>query len=166
MACIGSDESKQDDKGTQELKKLAKELGVEDKIVWKPYVPDDDLANYYRSAAVFSMSSRYEPFGMVSIEAMACGTPSVVTVHGGLFELIDFGNQALFADPNRPEEYGAMLAIPMLYPQLAREISVEGARFARRNFGWTGIAKRILNVFESFARINSMQGESNNRYLL
>ncbi len=156
MACIGSDESKQDEKGTNSLKKLAKELGIEDKIVWKPYVPDEDLANYYRSAAVFALSSRYEPFGMVAIEAMASGTPAVVTVHGGLFELIDFGNQALFADPNRPEEYGAMLAMPMLYDQLAREISVEGARFARRMFGWTGIAKRILNIFDSLVKANSI----------
>jgi mannosylfructose-phosphate synthase len=42
---------------------------------------------------------------MVAIEAMACGTPTVVTVHGGLFELIDFGNQALVANPFRPFEF-------------------------------------------------------------
>ena len=45
------------------------------------------------------MSSRYEPFGMVAIEAMACGTPAVITVHGGLFELVNFGKQALYAVP-------------------------------------------------------------------
>jgi mannosylfructose-phosphate synthase len=37
----------------------------------------------------------------------------------------------------------------MLYPTLANELSIEGARFARRNFGWTGIAKRILSIFDS-----------------
>ena len=68
--------------------------------------------------------------------------------HGGLAELIDFGNQALFADPNRPAEFGTMLALPMLYPALAEELSVEGSRFARRNFGWTGIAKKIRQVFD------------------
>ena len=112
------------------------------------YVPDEKLADYYRAASVFAMPSRYEPFGMVAIEAMACGTPTVVTVHGGLFELIDFGSQALYADPFRPVEFGAMMAMPLLHPKLAQEFSVEGARFARRNFGWTGIAKRILNIFE------------------
>ena len=65
------------------------------------------------------------------------------------FELIDFGQQALFADPNRPVEYGTMLALPMLYSNLAHELSVEGSRFARRNFGWTGIAKQTLSVFNS-----------------
>ena len=149
VAAIGSEDSTQDQLGIEALKTLAAELGVADKILWVQYIPDEDLANYYRAATVFALSSRYEPFGMVAIEAMACGTPTVVTIHGGLFELIDFGNQALFADPYRPVEYGTMLALPMLYPALARELSVEGARFARRSFGWTGIAKRILSIFDA-----------------
>jgi mannosylfructose-phosphate synthase len=148
VAGIGSEDSKQDDEGVAELKALASELEIEDKIVWLQYIPDEDLANYYRAAGVFALSSRYEPFGMTAIEAMACGTSTVVTVHGGLFEVIEFGRHALFADPNRPIEFGAMLAMPMLYPNLAHELSVEGSRFARRNFGWTGIAKRILQIFE------------------
>jgi len=160
IAAIGSDDSKRDQKGIEELKKMAEELNIQDKIVWRPYIPDEELGDYYRSAAVFALSSRYEPFGMVAIEAMACGTPSVITVHGGLKDLIDFGNQALFADPFRPEEYGAMLAMPMLYNELALEISVEGARFARRMFGWTGIAKKILAIFSSFVNVNSLQSMS------
>jgi len=153
VAGIGGDGSKQDDAGVQELKKHAQELGIAKKVKWIQYVPDEELPDYYRVAGAFALSSRYEPFGMTAIEAMACGTPTVVTVHGGLAEMIDFGNQALFADPTRPEEFGAMLALPMLYPHLAHELSVEGSRFARRNFGWTGIAKRILSVFE---RVQSM----------
>lgn len=148
IAAIGSEDSARDEAGIAELKVLAGELGIADKIVWVQYVPDEDLPNHYRAAGVFALSSRYEPFGMTAIEAMACGTSTVVTVHGGLFDLIDFGDQALYADPNRPAEFGTMLALPMLYPRLAHELSVKGSRFARRNFGWTGIAKRILTIFE------------------
>lgn len=155
IAAIGGEDSAQDDAGTTELKELADELGVGEKIEWTQYVADENLADYYRAAAVFSMSSRYEPFGMVAIEAMACGTPAVITVHGGLFELVSFGKQALYADPNRPVEFGAMLAFPMLHPKLAHQLSVEGARFARRNFGWTGIAKKSLAVFSSVAQRSS-----------
>ncbi|MCL4137430.1 UNVERIFIED_CONTAM: hypothetical protein GTU68_033967 [Idotea baltica] len=158
VAAIGGD-SKQDREGVEKLKKAASEMGVMDKIKWKNYIADEDLANVYRSASIFAMPSRYEPFGMVAIEAMACGTPSVVTVHGGLCDLIDFGNQALFADPHRPKEFGAMMAMPLLYPNLRNEMSVEGARFARRNFGWTGIAKRMLSIFAS--SINQRTSESN-----
>lgn len=148
VAAIGGENSEQDEAGIVELKRLAEELGVAHKIDWRGYIPDENLADYYRAAGVFALCSRYEPFGMTAIEAMACGTATVVTVHGGLFEVIDFGRQALYADPNRPVEYGTMLALPMLYPRLAHELSVEGSRFARRNFGWTGIARRILAVFE------------------
>ena len=158
VAAIGGD-SKQDIEGIDKLKQVASEIGVMDKIKWKSYIEDDDLANVYRAASIFTMPSRYEPFGMVAIEAMACGTPSVVTVHGGLCDLIDFGNQALFADPHRPLEFGAMMAMPLLYPDLRNEMSVEGARFARRNFGWTGIAKRMLAIFAS--SINQRTSETN-----
>jgi mannosylfructose-phosphate synthase len=160
MAAIGSEESQRDIDGVDKLKELASQLKIEDKIVWRPYIPDDELADYYRAAAIFALASRYEPFGMVAIEAMACGTPAVVTVHGGLKDLIDFGNQALFADPHRPEEFGTMLAMPMLYDDLALEISVEGARFARRMFGWTGIAKKMLAIFDSFINVNAVQNDS------
>jgi mannosylfructose-phosphate synthase len=156
VAAVGGD-SAQDKQGIKKLKKLANELGINDKIKWKSYIEDDDLANVYRSANIFAMPSRYEPFGMVAIEAMACGTPSVVTVHGGLNDLIDFGNQALFADPHRPLEFGAMMAMPLLYPNLRNELSVEGARFARRNFGWTGIAKRMLQVFNNSISQRTME---------
>ncbi len=152
IAAIGGEGSEQDDRGVAVLREQAEALGVADKIVWVNYVADEELADYYRAAGVFSMSSRYEPFGMVAIEAMACGTPTVVTVHGGLFEIIDYGHHALYADPNRAVEYGTMLAFPFLYPELAHGLSVEGARFARRNFGWTGIAKRILTIFDNVSR--------------
>lgn len=147
VAAVGSENAAQDKAGIEELKSVAQKVGVLDKIVWVPYVPDEDLPAYYQAAGIFSMSSRYEPFGMVAIEAMACGTPTIISVHGGLFELIKFGFHALYADPFRPVEYGAMLGLPLLHPKLAEELSVEGARFARRSFGWTGIAKRIVEVF-------------------
>ncbi len=155
IAAVGGEDSAQDNAGVARLQELAAELDVADRVEWVQYVADDELADYYRATAVFSMSSRYEPFGMVAIEAMACGTPAVITVHGGLYELVNFGKQALYADPTRPLEYGTMLAFPMLYPDLAHQLSVEGARFARRNFGWTGIAKKSLAIFQSVAQRSS-----------
>jgi mannosylfructose-phosphate synthase len=150
LLAAGSDDAASDRAQEAQLKQLAEEVGVAEKIQWAQYIPDDVLADYYRAASVFALSSRYEPFGMTAVEAMACGTPTVITVHGGLHELIDFGTQALFADPAFPAEYGAILSLPMRYPRLAEELSIEGSRFARRTFGWTGIAKRTLAVFDQF----------------
>ncbi|MCA9971987.1 MAG: glycosyltransferase [Anaerolineales bacterium] len=158
VAAIGGEGSEQDDEGVAGLRQLAADLGVAEHIEWKQYVPDDELADTYRAAAVFALPSRYEPFGMVAIEAMACGTPAVVTVHGGLFDVLNFGQHALYADPFRPVEFGALLALPLLHPKLAHELSVEGARFARRSFGWTGIAKRILNTFDAVSQARTAAG--------
>src|SRR5690606_2133497 len=91
--------------------------------------------------------SRYEPFGMTAVEAMASGTPSVITVHGGLEEMFNFGHQALFADPTKPAEFGTLLSLPMRYPRLRERLAVDGARWARRTFGWQRIARRTLDVF-------------------
>ncbi len=142
--------SERDRERVEEWKKLGAALGISRRLRWRGYVNDEEMADHYRAAGVFALCSRYEPFGMTAIEAMACGTPTVVTVHGGLHEAIEFGQHALYADPKRPEEYAAMLALPMRYPQLRERLSVEGARFARRQFGWTGIARRTLALFDRF----------------
>lgn len=129
-------------------KALAQSLGVAEQVKWRGYVEDRRMAEFYRAAPVFALPSRYEPFGMTAVEAMACGTPCVVTVHGGLEEMFDFGSHALFADPKRPREFAAMLSMPLRYPQLRERLSIAGARFARRMFGWRGIARRTLATFE------------------
>lgn len=128
---------------------LAGELGVAEHVKWLGYVAEDDMPTYYRAAPVFALPSRYEPFGMTAVEAMACGTPCVVTVHGGLEEMFDFGSQALFADPKRPREFAVMLSMPLRYPQLRQRLSIAGARFARRIFGWRGIARRTIDALET-----------------
>lgn len=128
----------------------AAELGVAGSIDWRGYIADDALVDHYRAAGVFALPSRYEPFGMTAVEAMSCGTPTVLTTHGGLHAQIEFGLHGLVADPTRPEEFAAMINMPMQHPWLREKLSVEGARFARRAFGWTGIARRTIDVFERF----------------
>ena len=146
---VGAD-SPRDRRKVRQLRDQAHHLGVADQVHWLGYVADDVMADRYRAAPVFALPSRYEPFGMTAVEAMACGTPTVITTHGGLQELIGFGEHALFADPKRPAEFAAMLAMPLRYPRLAERLSIRGARFARREFGWRGIARRTLAVFERF----------------
>ena len=69
---------------------------------------------------------------------------------GGLYLQVEFGKHALVADPQRPEAFATMLSMPMQYPRLREILVVEGARFARRVFGWTGIARRTLRIFDQF----------------
>ncbi|MFW5654010.1 MAG: glycosyltransferase, partial [Planctomycetota bacterium] len=107
LLAVGSTElSENEQKMLVELKDLAASLGISDRVIFHDYIPDDQLADYYRMADVFALSSRYEPFGMTAVEAMACGTPTVVTTEGGLWEQVTWGLEALYANPFDPEAYG------------------------------------------------------------
>lgn len=128
------------------LKRLAVELGVADRVIVRDYIPDDELADTYRAADVFALSSRYEPFGMTAVEAMACGTPAVITTEGGLWEMVAWGMEALYANPLDPEAFGHAMATVLLYPRIADQLSRHGSQRARSSFTWNGIAQQLLNV--------------------
>lgn len=131
---------------------LARELGVADHIDWRGHIADEAMGDHYRAAGVFAMPSRYEPFGMTAIEAMACGAPTVVTVHGGLKDLFDFGAHALYADPQLPNELGTMVSLPLRYPRLRERLAADGAQWVNRTFGWERIAQRTAELFEDVIR--------------
>jgi mannosylfructose-phosphate synthase len=131
------------------LRELADKLGIADRVVFKDYIQDDELANYYRAADVFALSSRYEPFGMTAIEAMACGTPTVVTTEGGLCEQVAWGIEALYANPFDPLAFGHAIAAVLQQPRVAHQLAKFGPRKARSRFTWTGIAQQLLMSLES-----------------
>jgi mannosylfructose-phosphate synthase len=131
------------------LQDLAKELGIRDRVVFKDYISDDELADHYRAADVFALSSRYEPFGMTAIEAMACGTPTVVTTEGGLCEQVAWGIESLYANPFDPEAFGHSIATILQHPQVAAQLAKFGPRKARSRFTWTGVAQQLLMSLET-----------------
>ena len=134
-----------------ELKEQAARLGLESRVRFGGYIAESDLSDYYRAADIFVLSSRYEPFGMTAIEAMACGAPTVVTIHGGLFRAISFGRHALFGDPFDKEDLGIMIVKPLRHPRLAARLSRMGAHKARSLFTWTGIAQQLISLVEERA---------------
>lgn len=130
---------------------LANELGVSSRVTFSGFVPDSEMADLYRAADVFVLSSRYEPFGMTAVEAMACGTPAVVTIHGGLFRVMRFGIDGLFANTLDPSDLAITILKPLQYPRIAARLSRGGAETARRSFTWTGVAQNILRATEQLA---------------
>lgn len=133
------------------LRAQAAALGLAERIRFAGFIPDHELADYYRAADVFVLSSRYEPFGMTAVEAMACGTPTVITTHGGLFRAITFGRHALYANPFDKEDLGVSIFKTLNHPRLAARMSRMGAHKARSLFTWTGIAQQLVALIESRA---------------
>lgn len=125
-------------------KELTCELGLRDRVTFSGFVPESDMADLYRAADVFVLSSRYEPFGMTAVEAMACGTPAVVTTHGGLFRVLRFGISGLFADTFDSMDLGITILKPLRHPALSERLSRCGAETARGMFTWTGVAQQLI----------------------
>ena len=134
-----------------ELKAQAAALGLTERIKFSGFVADADLPDYYRAADVFVLCSRYEPFGMTAIEAMACGTPTVITTHGGLFRAITFGRHALYADTFDKEDLGLTIVKILRHPLLGARLARMGAHKARSLFTWTGIAQQLISLIEERA---------------
>jgi mannosylfructose-phosphate synthase len=128
------------------LKDVARERGIEDRVRFGGFVADEDLADFYRAADLFVLSSRYEPFGMTAVEAMACGTPAVLTLHGGLWPAMTYGRHALIADPFDELDLGITMTKPLRLERLRRRLSLMGATRARELFTWTGIATKLIEV--------------------
>ena len=126
------------------LRRQAAELGIADRVMLLDHVPDDQLADMYRAADVFALSSRYEPFGMTAIEAMACGTPVVITTEGGLWEMISWGTEALYENPNDAAAFGHAIGTVLRYPKVARQLSRLGSDRARATFTWNGIGQQLI----------------------
>jgi glycosyltransferase involved in cell wall biosynthesis len=107
------------------------------------FVPDEELARLYRGAAVFAYPSRFEGFGLPVAEAMACGTPAVVSSHASLDEAS--GESAFRADPNDAEAFAQALELALDTPSEQRE---RGIAHAER-FTWRSCGEAVLAGYES-----------------
>ena len=87
-----------------------------------PPQPHTRLADYYRAADVCIVPSRAESFGLVALEAAACGTPVVAASVGGLRSLVDDGATGFLVDGRDPAAYAAPVATLLDDPELAAEI--------------------------------------------
>lgn len=148
LAIGGADLNDFEVKLLEELKAIAARSPAADRIKFGSFIAEEELPDYYRAADMFVLSSRYEPFGMTAIEAMASGTPTVVTVHGGLYRALSFGRHALFADPFDKEDLGITMAKIFRHPRLRSRLSRMGAHKARSLFTWTGIAQQLVAAVE------------------
>ena len=151
LAVGGMELTANEQKLLSDLHEQIETLGLGGRVSFGGFVADSDLADFYRAADVFVLSSRYEPFGMTAIEAMACGAPTVVTTHGGLYRAITFGRHALYADSFDKEDLGMSIVKVLRHPRLSMRLSRMGAHKARSLFTWTGIAQQLVSLIEERA---------------
>jgi D-inositol-3-phosphate glycosyltransferase len=126
---------------------LAEQLGAADRIDLRGAVPRDRVPELIRSADVVACCPWYEPFGLVAIEAMACGIPVVASRVGGLAETVLDGVTGLHVAPRAPAEIAAAIAALLGNTDARHAMGRRAARRARR-FGWDQVACDTLAAVE------------------
>jgi D-inositol-3-phosphate glycosyltransferase len=125
---------------------LADELGVADRIRWVPPQPHHLLATYYRAADLCIVPSRSESFGLVALEAAACGTPVVAAAVGGLRTLVDDGDTGYLVEDRHPEVFASAVDALLADPARAQRMGAAAAARAR-GYTWSTTAARLRRLY-------------------
>ena len=146
LLLVGGASGAEGDVEMQLLRSLITELGVEGQVRFIEPQPHHILSTYYRAADVVIVPSRSESFGLVALEASACGIPVVAGGVGGLLTLVDHGASG-FLVPNRdPELYAEHIAYILDNPDQAALMGHRGAARAKR-YTWGFAAARLRRVY-------------------
>jgi D-inositol-3-phosphate glycosyltransferase len=121
-------------------------LGLSPRVRFVDPQPHHLLSTYYRAADVVLVPSRSESFGLVALEAAACGTPVVAAAVGGLRTLVDHGRTGFLVAGRDPKVYAAYVQEIVDHPELARSLSQTAARRAR-DYTWSTTAGRLRRVY-------------------
>ncbi|MFF7773870.1 D-inositol-3-phosphate glycosyltransferase [Streptomyces tanashiensis] len=126
--------------------RLAEELGVADVLRSFPPVPQERLADWYRAADVLVVPSRSESFGLVAVEAQACGTPVLAAAVGGLPTAVWDGVTGLLVRGHDPVEYARRLRWFAGHPEAVETMGAAAVRHAR-GMSWRASAGRTIEVY-------------------
>jgi phosphoheptose isomerase len=141
-----------DDAEARRLIAIAEEAGVRDRVQLRGRIDHDRLPELLRSADVVVSVPWYEPFGIVPLEAMACGVPVVAAAVGGMIDSVVDDLTGVHVPPRDPERLVETLR-PLLDDQERRRAyGRAGVERARRLYDWDRIAKATLDVYSKLAR--------------
>lgn len=136
------------DPEVRRLLALADELGVQDHVVLEGQVSRGEMPGIFRSADAVVCAPWYEPFGIVPLEAMACGVPVVAAAVGGLRDTVVDHATGLHVPPRDPEAIASALAMLLGNPDLRAELGDAGQRRARARYSWDRVAAESEKAYQ------------------
>jgi len=128
------------------LKALAVQLDIADMVTFTGAVRQTELPRYYGAADAFVFPSHSESFGLAALEAMACGTPVIVSRVGGLKTFVDSGKTGYLVPWHCPEAFAQRLETLLANPAL-KDAMGEAARAKALRMGWGHVADRTLEFY-------------------
>ena len=130
----------------EELHRLARALGVFEQVRFVPPQPHERLATFYRAVDVCLVPSRTESFGLVALEAAACGTPVVAASVGGLRSLVDDGGTGFLVGRRDPVDFAGPVSLLLSDPELSAAMGANAERRSRR-YAWSITAARLRRLY-------------------
>jgi len=150
LVVVGGPSGVQGPDELERVQKLAAARGVLDRIHWVAPQPHHLLSTYYRAADVCLVPSRSESFGLVALEAAACGIPVVAAAVGGLRSIVEHGRTGFLVEGHDPAYVAAYVDEVLGSPALAAELSANAAERAR-SYTWSTTAARLRRLYADLA---------------
>jgi D-inositol-3-phosphate glycosyltransferase len=132
------------------LHRLAAGAGLAERVRFVPPQPHHLLSTYYRAADCVLVPSRSESFGLVALEAAACGTPVVAAAVGGLRTLVEHGRTGFLVEGRDPQAFAAFAGEILANPKLAAAMGAAAAARAGR-YRWSTSAARLRRIYADVA---------------
>jgi len=129
------------------MKELVQWLGINDVVRFAPPVDRAGLADYYRASDLVCVPSYSESFGLVALEAQACGTPVVASAVGGLRTAVADGISGVLVDGHNPRAWSSVIARLLQEPQRRVLLSM-GAFEHASHFGWDATSRGTLDIYD------------------
>jgi D-inositol-3-phosphate glycosyltransferase len=142
---VGGDKRSQ--RQVSHLQELASGLGIGERVCFLGAVDHEKLPLYYNAADVCVVPSYYESFGLVALEAMACGTPVVASRVGGLTGTVKDGETGYLISWRCPEPFAERLELLLGNETLRRRFG-ESAREVVERYRWTNVAEAVVGLYE------------------
>jgi glycosyltransferase involved in cell wall biosynthesis len=130
--------------GDEDPERLARQLGIEDRVRFLGYVPDADLPALYSACRLFAYPSRYEGFGLPVVEALACGAPTVISDAASLPEI--GGGAVIAVGPDDASGWAAAMA-ELLGDASKRESMRDAGLTRARRYSWSRAARETADVY-------------------
>jgi D-inositol-3-phosphate glycosyltransferase len=146
LVVVGGPSGAEGDAELDAARSLINELGLGERVRFVPPQPHHLLSTYYRAADVCVVPSRSESFGLVALEAAACGTPVVAAAVGGLLTLVEDGVTGFLIDTRNPSDYAT--AIDKLLGDKPKSLLMDAAAadYARQ-YTWSTTAARLRRLY-------------------
>ena len=136
------------------LDKLKREVGVDNLVAFLGSRAQDTLPYYYSAAEVCIVPSHYESFGLVALEAMACGTPVIASRVGGLQSTVEDGVTGLLVPAGDPDALAEKLKLVLSDDDLRMRLG-SNARSRAQTYTWRSMADRIIHLYEGLWQSNT-----------